>query len=157
MRCDVCEVAERLENELCSALLCSFSNLSVTSSRHNSFSNPSIALPISQLILQPFRCFTYITVHSPTHLSILLRHRLVTYETWRLAHEVIVIWVVRERAVVSHEVSQPLGVTWPDRTSPTTLTLSMDQEVCRLRPYLYYMEGGMLVFFYYDTHSGCEN
>ena len=32
--------------------LCSFSNLSVTS-------------PTSQLILQPFRCFTYITAHSP--------------------------------------------------------------------------------------------
>ena len=37
--------------------------------RHNSFSNPSIALPTSQLILQPFRCFTYVTVHSPTLLS----------------------------------------------------------------------------------------
>ena len=34
--------------------------------RHNLFSNPSVALPTSQLILQPFRCFTYITVHSPT-------------------------------------------------------------------------------------------
>ena len=33
---------------------------------HNSFSNPSIALPTSQLILQPFHCFTYVTVHSPT-------------------------------------------------------------------------------------------
>ena len=33
--------------------------------RHNSFSNPSVALPTSQLILQPFRCFTYVTVHSP--------------------------------------------------------------------------------------------
>ena len=33
--------------------LCSFSNLSVTS-------------PTSQIILQPFRCFTYVTAHSPT-------------------------------------------------------------------------------------------
>ena len=41
---------------------------------HNSFSNPSIALPPSQLILQPFRCFTYVTVHSPTLLSLLLHH-----------------------------------------------------------------------------------
>ena len=42
--------------------LCSFSNLSVTSSlhlRHNSFSNPSVVLPTSQLTLQSFRCFTY--------------------------------------------------------------------------------------------------
>ena len=41
---------------------------------HNSFSNPSVALPTSQLILQPFRCFTYVTVHSPT----LLRFSYVT-------------------------------------------------------------------------------
>ena len=34
--------------------------------RHNSFSNPSVALPTSQLILQSFRCFIYVTVHSPT-------------------------------------------------------------------------------------------
>ena len=33
--------------------------------RHSSFSNPSVALPTSQLILQPFRCFTYVTAHSP--------------------------------------------------------------------------------------------
>ena len=41
--------------------LCSFSNLSVTS-------------PTSQLILQPFRCFTYVTAHSPTIPSLYLRH-----------------------------------------------------------------------------------
>ena len=51
--------------------------------RHSSFSNPSIALPTSQLILQPFRCFTYVTAHSATLLSLLLRHRLFT---WRAAH-----------------------------------------------------------------------
>ena len=42
--------------------------------RHNSFSNPSVALPTSQLILQPFRCFTYDTTHSPTLLLLHLRH-----------------------------------------------------------------------------------
>ena len=55
--------------------------------RHSSFSNPSVALPTSQLILQPFRCFTYITAHSPTLLLLLLRHRLFTYVTWRAAHD----------------------------------------------------------------------
>ena len=45
--------------------------------RHNSFSNPSVALPTSQLILQPFRCFTYVTVHSLALLSLLLRHKLL--------------------------------------------------------------------------------
>ena len=54
--------------------------------RHSSFSNPSIALPTSQLILQPFRCFNYVKAHSPTLLSLLLRHRVFTYVTWRAAH-----------------------------------------------------------------------
>ena len=33
---------------------------------HSSFSNPSFALPTSQLILQPFFCFSYITCYSLT-------------------------------------------------------------------------------------------
>ena len=52
-----------------------------------SFSNPSVALPTSQFILQPFRCFTYVTIHSPTFLSLLLRYRLFTFVTLRAAHE----------------------------------------------------------------------
>ena len=46
--------------------------------RHNSFSNSSVILPTSQLSLEPFHCFTYITVHSPTLLSLLLCHKLFT-------------------------------------------------------------------------------
>ena len=42
--------------------------------RHSSFSNPSVALPTSQLIVQPFRCFTHVTTHSPTLPSLYLRH-----------------------------------------------------------------------------------
>ena len=64
MSCDVGEVTERLENELCYDYyyeLCSFSNLSVTS-------------PTPQLILQPFRRFTYVTSHSPTLPLLHLRH-----------------------------------------------------------------------------------
>ena len=67
---------------------------------HSSFSNPSVASPTSQLILQSFRCCTNVTAHSPTrsslHLrhssysnssSLLERHRLFTYVTWRAARE----------------------------------------------------------------------
>ena len=60
---DVGEAMEGLENEL----WCSFAHsptFSLFHLLHNSFSNPSLALPTSQLILQPFRCFTYATVHS---------------------------------------------------------------------------------------------
>ena len=38
------------------------------------FSNLSVTSPMSQLILQPFRYFTYITAHSPTLPSLHLRH-----------------------------------------------------------------------------------
>ena len=59
----------------------------------SSFSNLSVTSPTSQLILQPFRRFTYVTthsstipllhlpyvtVHSPTLLSLLLRHKFFT-------------------------------------------------------------------------------
>ena len=64
MNCDVGESTEMLENELCydyNYELCSFSNLSVTS-------------PTSQLILQSFRRFTYVTTHSPTLPLLHIRH-----------------------------------------------------------------------------------
>ena len=64
MSCDVGEVMERLQNELCydyNYELCSVSNLSVNS-------------PTSQLIFQPFRRFTYVTAHSPTLPLLHLRH-----------------------------------------------------------------------------------
>ena len=42
--------------------------------RQNSLSNPSVALPTSQFILQPLRRFTYVTGHSLTLLSLYVRH-----------------------------------------------------------------------------------
>ena len=77
MSSDVGEVTESLENELCS-----LSNPSVAHSatlpllhlRHSSFSNPSVTSPTSQLTLQPFRRFTYVTAHSTTLPSLHLRH-----------------------------------------------------------------------------------
>ena len=53
---------------------------------HSSFSKPPVALPMSKLILQTFRCFIYVTAHSPTLLSLLLHHRIFTHVTWRAAH-----------------------------------------------------------------------
>ena len=57
---------------------------------NSSFSNTSVVLPTSQLILQPFRCFTYVTARCPTLLSLLLRHRIFTYVTWRAAHVITI-------------------------------------------------------------------
>ena len=83
MNCDVGEATEGLENDQSRAHSPTFPSLHL---RLGSFSNPSVALPTSQLILQTFRCFTYATAHSPTLLSLLLSHRLFTYVTWRAAH-----------------------------------------------------------------------
>ena len=44
----------------------------------SSFSNLSVTSPTSQHSLQPFRRFTYVTAHSPTLLSLLVRHKLFT-------------------------------------------------------------------------------
>ena len=77
MSCDVGEVTERLENELCCTSMSSAHSPTFPSlhQRHSSFSNRSVALPTSQLILQPCHCFTNVTDHSPTILSLLLRQR----------------------------------------------------------------------------------
>ena len=42
--------------------------------KNSSFSKLSVASPTSQLILQPFRCFTYVTAQSPIFPSLHLRH-----------------------------------------------------------------------------------
>ena len=90
MSCDVGEVTESLENELCYEYnyeLCSFSKLSVAS-------------PTLQLILQPFPRFIYVTAHSPTLPLLHLRHSSFSKPsfafsyvkgfsltvTWRAAH-----------------------------------------------------------------------
>ena len=52
----------------------SFSNFPSLHLRHSSFSNHSVTFPTSQLILQHFHHFTYVTAHSPTLPSRYLRH-----------------------------------------------------------------------------------
>ena len=51
-----------------------------------SFSNPYIASPTSQVILQPFCRFTYVTTHSTAFPLLHLHHRHFTYITWWAAH-----------------------------------------------------------------------
>ena len=47
--------------------------------RHSSLSNPSAASTTSQVILEPFRCFTYVIGTSPTSQLILQPFRRFTY------------------------------------------------------------------------------
>ena len=89
MSCEVGKVTEELENELCYDY-----NYEL-----RSFSKLPVASPMSQLILQPFRHFTYVTAHSPILPLLHLRHssfsnpsfasvtsQVFTYVTWRAAH-----------------------------------------------------------------------
>ena len=85
MSCEIGEATERL----------GFPSLHLS---HSSLSNPSIASPASQLILQPFRCITNVTAHSSTLLSLLLRHRLFTYVTWRAVHPLCFVSIDMSRA-----------------------------------------------------------
>ena len=72
MSCDVCEVSLTQVKQRngcrtsCDVGKASFPNLPSLHLRHSSFSNPSAALPTSQLILQPFRCFSYVLGTSRT-------------------------------------------------------------------------------------------
>ena len=79
MSCDVGKATQGLENELWRR----WSDGKV--GERAELSKPFVALPPSQLNLQPFCCFIYITGHSPALLS-LLCHRLFTYITWWAAH-----------------------------------------------------------------------
>ena len=94
MSYDVGKAAEGLENELWRRLrlilqpLHRFTYVTAHSPilpplypRQSSFSNPSAALPTSQLILQPFRCFTYVIGTSRTSQLILKPFRRFTYVT----------------------------------------------------------------------------
>ena len=73
----------------------------------HSFSNLSVTSPTSQLILQHFRCFTYVTAHShpsfvsPTSQALHLRH--------------LVSRPCCDRSLSPVEVSDPqrVGVCWP--------------------------------------------
>ena len=97
MSCDVGEVMERLENELCydyNYELCSFTKpfrrfTYVTAHSpilpslylgHNSFCNSSVASPTSQLILQPFFRFSYVTGSSLTSPGEPPMHIYVSYK-----------------------------------------------------------------------------
>ena len=93
--------------------------------RHNSFSNPSVALPTSQLILlpsvalptsqlilQPFRCYTYVTAHSPTIPLLHLRHssfsnRCFASATSQALHLIHLASHPCSRALTNHSIQRP--------------------------------------------------
>ena len=115
MSCDVGEATEGLENEIqafsrFTYVIAHSPTLPSLYLRHSSFSNPSVALPTSQLILQTFRRFTYVTAHFPILLSLLLPHRIFTYVTWRAAHATPGVRATKHRT--SHPTSSQCRGCW---------------------------------------------
>ena len=98
--------------------------------RHNSFSNPSVALPTSQLILQPFRWFTYVTAHSPTLPLLHLRHSLFCNPSFTSSTSQLILQPFRRFTyVTAHSPTLPLlhlrhsTFSNPSFASPTSQAL----------------------------------
>ena len=69
--CDVSEAMRRKDWRISRAHSPNLSSLHLS---HSSFSKPSVASPMSQLILQTYRHFTYVTANFPNLPSLSLRH-----------------------------------------------------------------------------------
>ena len=103
MICDIGKAAEGLENQLPHSPTLTSLHL-----RQSSFSNPSPALPTSQLILQPFRCFTYVIGTSPTSELILQPFRRFIYAT---AHSTTLPPLhLRHRSLYNPSVASPTSL-----------------------------------------------
>ena len=69
--------------------------------KSSSFSKPSVASPTSQLILQPSRCFTYVTDHPPTLPSLHLRRRSFSNPSVALPRSQLILQLFRCLAYVT--------------------------------------------------------
>ena len=90
MSCDVCEATERVGGG--SAHSPTLPSVHLRHSSFSSLSNPSVASPTSQLIIQPFYCFIYITAHYPTLPLLHLRTSQPTLLSLHLRHLVSHPW-----------------------------------------------------------------
>ena len=111
MSCNVGEATESLGNELCFNYVTAHSpTLLSLLLRHSSFSNPSVASPTSQLILQPFFRFSYVTGFSLASLSEPPMHYRSSYKVtlrsaWRFQEHIERIWSTWGRRVIGISVS----------------------------------------------------
>ena len=103
MSCDIGKARKGLENEL------------------------SIASPISQLILQPFPCFTYITAHSPSFSSLHLHHSSFSNPSLALPTSQLILQAFRRFTYITgHSPTLPLlylchsSFSNPSIASPTS-------------------------------------
>ena len=113
--------------------------------RHNSFSNPSVAIPTSQLIIKPFRCFINVIVHYQTLLSHLLRHKLCSFSKLSVTSpksQLILQSFRRFTYITAYSPTLPLlhlrhsSFSNPSFASPTSQTLHLIHLASRPWPLL---------------------
>ena len=85
MSCDVGKAAEELENEL-------WHRWSAYDRLWRAVEWAYMASPTSELILQSFCLFTYVTAHSAALPLVHLHLRNFTYVTWRAAHAPMIVF-----------------------------------------------------------------
>ena len=91
---------------------------------HSSFSNSSLALSTSQLILQPFCRFTYITAHSTSFQSLHLRHSSFSNPFLALLTSQLILQVFSVASPTSQLILQPFPrFTYVTAHSPTLPSL----------------------------------
>ena len=126
---------------------------------HSSFSNFSIPSPTSQLILQPFSSFTYVTTHSPTLPLLHLRHssfskpfRRFTYVTAHSPNHSVAL-------PTSQLILQPFSsFTYVTAHSPNhSVALPTSQNILQTIPSLYLRHSSFSkpfrCFTYVTAHS----
>ena len=94
----------------------------------------SVTSPTSQLILQPLRFFTYVTAHSPTLLSLLLRHKFCSFSNLSVTSLTSLLILQSFRRF-----------TYVTAHSPTLLSLLLRHKLLILQPFRH--------FTYVTTHS----
>ena len=116
--------------------------------RHNSFSNPSLALPTSQLILQPFRCFTYVTTHSPTLPLLYLHHSSFSNPSLALPTSQLILQLYPcFTYVTAHSPTLPLlHLRHSSFSNPSFASMSQDFHLRRLasRPWVSRIGGSVM-------------
>ena len=172
MSCDVGEVTESLENQ--NELWRRWSDWKLGEWAHlrlSSFSNP-LALPTSQLILQPFRCFTYSRAHSPNFPSLHLGHSSFSNPSLLYLHhssfsnfsvasptaELILHAFRHFTYVIAHSPTLPsLYLRYNSLSNPSVASLTADLILQTFRHFTYVIAHSSTLPSLYLRHSSFSN
>ena len=97
--------------------------------RHSSFSNTSVVSSTSQLILQPFLCFTYVTANSPALPSLYLCHSSFSNPSVALPTSQVILQPFLRFTYVKLILQPFLRFTYVTAHSPTLLSILLRQRL----------------------------